>query len=136
MLVIYYLVLCRMNNIHECLVLCRWNTDKYINIYMRLLTSCNNSMKWNVFIEHQQTVHLRQKARRHLKLLQVDLEAGQWMPVKGWLLNKKVKLKLNFNFLTLLVKGWLLNKKGGMTVTKKMRRAIWQLTGNWGTLQS
>ena len=23
-----------------------------------------------------------------------------------------------------------------MTVTKKMRRAIWQLTGNWGTLQS
>ena len=56
---------------------------------MGLLTSCNNSMKWNVFIEHQQTVHLRQKARRHLQLLQVDLEAGQWMLVKGWLLNKK-----------------------------------------------
>ena len=46
-------------------------------------------MKWNVFIEYQQTVHLRQKARGHLQLLQVDLEAGQWMLVKGWLLNKK-----------------------------------------------
>ena len=61
---------------------------------------------------------------------------GRAMDAGEGVVNKKVKLKLNFNFLTLLVKGWLSNKKGGMTVTKKMRRAIWQLTGNWGTLQS